>query len=74
MANKLSVREEVNKNQESTTRLINVVNRNVRRIAVQPGIRQAAANDNMPQEVAQLSPLPRNLHTLWQEYTTGIIT
>lgn len=68
----LSVREEVNKNQESTTRLINVVNRNVCRIAVQPGIQQAAANDNMPQEVAQLSPLPRNLHTLWQEYTTGI--
>ena len=48
-----------------------LMNGNVRRIAVQPGARQAAPNNGAP-AMAVLSPLPRNLHVLWLEWTNGI--
>mmetsp|Transcript_3711 Transcript_3711/g.5065 ORF Transcript_3711/g.5065 Transcript_3711/m.5065 type:complete len:468 (-) Transcript_3711:47-1450(-) len=48
-----------------------VMNGNVRRIAVQPGARQAAPN-NGALAMAVLSPLPCNLHVLWLEWTNGI--
>ena len=67
----MSMREFVNDAMDRQMAYMQVMNRNVRRIAVQPGVRQAAANNGQP-AVAQLSPLPGNLHSLWREWTHGI--
>jgi hypothetical protein len=64
--------------QTNTARIIdriNMTNTNVRRIALQPGRRPqvadapAGANANF---AATISPTPRTLHELWQEYEFGI--
>jgi hypothetical protein len=48
---------------------------NIRRIAVQPVVRRAAAVENggaVAAVPATLSPTPRTLHLLWDEYERGI--
>jgi hypothetical protein len=51
---------------------------NIRRIAVQPVVRRAAAAANGPNEgagaavPATLSPTPRTLYLIWDEYQQGI--
>ena len=71
---KISFREEIHRNQQETARLLHMVNCNVTRIAVQPGVRRANNNNNAaePGGLAVLSANPRTLHVLWQEYNVGI--
>ena len=71
-----SLRDELHENRERLSLSINQVNNNVRRIAIQPVVRRATArnavNAGNVVGAAILSPLPRNLHILWQEYTVGL--
>ena len=67
----MSMRDSFQQGLDRQMAYMRVMNGNVRRIAVQPGARPAAANNGRP-ALAQLSPLPRNLHALWQEYTDGV--
>lgn len=68
----ISIRQEMNHNHVETTRRLETVNRNVQRIAVQPGVRQRAAGNGATVGMASLAPNLRSLHALWQEYTVGI--
>lgn len=66
----MSIRQEMNHNYVETNRKLDIVNRNVQRIAVQLGVRQRAADTVVG--MATLAPNLRSLHALWQEYTVGI--
>lgn len=68
----ISIREEMTRNQQDMLRKLDMVNRNVRRIAIQPGARQAAGNHAVGPGAARLSANPRTLYALWNEYTVGI--
>jgi hypothetical protein len=64
---------------QRTDQNFRVLNRNINRIAIQPA-RRVGAGRNLNAEnaaegeqyVSNLSPTPRTLHVLWQEYEFGI--
>jgi hypothetical protein len=67
--------------EERTARQFGLVNNSIRRIAIQPARRRAVVNNNdnnaaPPVENEDghitLSPNPRDLYSLWQEYEFGI--
>jgi hypothetical protein len=68
--------------EERTARQFGLVNNSIRRIAIQPARRRAVVNNNDNKAAPPvdenedgritLSPNPRDLHSLWQEYEFGI--
>jgi hypothetical protein len=79
------LRDSLQQDRIDQTRQYQILNSNLRRIALQPARRRDdAANPNVangngnnnahqpPEGVATLSPNPRNLFVLWDEYTHGI--
>jgi hypothetical protein len=78
------MRDALQQDRIDRTRQYQNLNSNLRRIALQPARRVNAANPNVadgngnnnaiqpPEGVATLSPNPRTLYLLWEEYTHGI--
>jgi len=67
-----SLRDDMHHLFEQQAQQIRLLNTNIRRIAIQPIVRRAAPVGAPQVGAATLSALPRDLHTLWQEYVLGI--